>query len=149
MLRDGLSMVALLLVLVGGSSQQAYQCGVANPRVTSRITGGIETAPNEFPWVAYLRINFWNGASANCGGTLINDRWILTAAHCLYGAVGVSVLLGAHDVTISSPNQQAFTSRRWVVHPSWTYQSIENDIAVIQLPVAATINSTLIRYRYS
>lgn len=50
-----------------------------------RIVGGQESTPNEFPFMAYLEVIFWNGDIAKCGGTLISNRWILTAAHCTVG----------------------------------------------------------------
>lgn len=56
-------------------------CGVVN-RVT-RIVGGQETDVNEYPWQIGIRtIGFDNPW---CGGSLINDQWILTAAHCVDG----------------------------------------------------------------
>ena len=44
----------------------------------NRITGGSPAARGQFPWQVALIIN---GASF-CGGSLIIDRWVLTAAHC-------------------------------------------------------------------
>lgn len=118
----------------------ATECGV--PNRSARITGGIETLPNEFPWVAYLQVFFWSGTSAQCGGTLIHERWILTAAHCLYGVVNVTVVLGAHDINSpSSLGRQTFSTKKWTSHPLWRYGDVENDIAVVELPVAATMTS--------
>jgi hypothetical protein len=50
-----------------------------------RIVGGVEALPNEFPWQAYLQVETVgnNGGYYSCGGSLIADKWILTAAHCL------------------------------------------------------------------
>jgi V8-like Glu-specific endopeptidase len=41
------------------------------------------TYPNEFPWQAFLRVEMSTGSIGFCGGSLISNRWILTAAHCL------------------------------------------------------------------
>lgn len=47
----------------------------------SRIVGGNETPPNKYPWMA--RLSYFN--KFYCGGTIINDRYVLTAAHCTKG----------------------------------------------------------------
>lgn len=44
----------------------------------AKIIGGQDAEVNEFPWIAML---YYNG-NANCAGSLINTRYILTAAHC-------------------------------------------------------------------
>ena len=44
----------------------------------NRITGGSPAARGQFPWqVALVIDNAWF-----CGGSLISDQWVLTAAHC-------------------------------------------------------------------
>ena len=60
------------------------QCGVSNgaqvEEITNRIINGQEASPNEYPWqVALVRAG---GHSPICGGSIISDRHILTAAHC-------------------------------------------------------------------
>ncbi|XP_055850364.1 uncharacterized protein LOC129914937 [Episyrphus balteatus] len=72
----------------------------------NKIYGGDDTDLSEFPWLAIFEYRRRNGQrSTNCGGSLINQRYIITAAHCVAGAtereVGplVSVILGEHDTT--------------------------------------------------
>jgi secreted trypsin-like serine protease len=51
--------------------------------ISKLIIGGELSAPKQFPWQAQLRIeNSWL-----CGGSLISETFILTAAHCLIGYV--------------------------------------------------------------
>ena len=57
----------------------------------ARIVNGVNANPNSWPWI--VRLLFQNaedaesGAVGLCGGTIINNEWILTAAHCCVNAV--------------------------------------------------------------
>lgn len=45
----------------------------------SRIIGGIEAEAGEFPWLVSIQA----GNEHFCGGAIIDEWWIVTAAHCL------------------------------------------------------------------
>uniref|UniRef100_A0A668UM06 Peptidase S1 domain-containing protein n=1 Tax=Oreochromis aureus TaxID=47969 RepID=A0A668UM06_OREAU len=45
----------------------------------SKIIGGEAAAPGSWPWQSSLS----NNGSFSCGGSLITDQWVLTAAHCI------------------------------------------------------------------
>lgn len=63
------------------------ECGVQ--LTSNRIVGGNETAIDEFPFLALLYYKSANGKLRyKCGGSLIKDRTILTAAHCVEGKLG-------------------------------------------------------------
>lgn len=63
------------------------ECGVQ--LTSNRIVGGNETAIDEFPFLALLYYKSANGKLRyKCGGSLIKERTILTAAHCVEGKLG-------------------------------------------------------------
>lgn len=67
-----------------GNQNQAGQCGIIKPKITSYVANGVVTDPYEQPWYAQLTIGGLtrNDSSTFCGGTLITRHHILTAAHC-------------------------------------------------------------------
>ena len=56
------------------------ECGVPAimPSVDTRIVGGETAEPHSWPWQISLNV----GGRHWCGGSLINNRWIVSAAHC-------------------------------------------------------------------
>jgi len=108
-----------------------------------RITNGIIAEAKQFPYQVGL-LMYMEGGAGWCGGTLISDRWIITAAHCTDAlSTGVDVYLGAWDRTDrKEPNQQIiFVPKSYViVHENWEPAALKNDISLIKLPVAIEFN---------
>eukprot|EP00079_Xenopus_tropicalis_P039301 XP_017953072.1 PREDICTED: serine protease 27-like [Xenopus tropicalis] len=83
---------ALLLLTPGllGITPGATDCG--KPVVSSRIMGGQSAQEGQWPW----QVSFRNNGRHFCGGTLISDQWVISAAHCFPSSrwVNVRVLMG-------------------------------------------------------
>ncbi|KRT82698.1 Trypsin [Oryctes borbonicus] len=105
-----------------------------------RIVGGNEAFPNSIPFQAALLLTAAQGTFF-CGGSLISQRFVLTAAHCFDGVVQVQVILGAHRVQdmFESTQVRMFTTR-FTRHPGWNSANLLNDIAIIELPEPAPLS---------
>lgn len=99
-----------------------------------RIVGGQEAIPHSHPYVCALFMYF-NTIRGLCGCSIINQRTVLTAAHCTYSAQRVTVLAGAHNINQVEPTQQRRNEPResLINHPNYDTQNLNNDIAVIRI----------------
>merc|ERR1712154_497418 len=119
----------------------AAECGIEGPPSKDRIVGGFEAQENQWPWQVALFIdNAWF-----CGGALISENYVMTAAHCADGASYFDIMAGAHNVRESSePHRVEITSYNGWTHPNWDHNTLANDIALIELPSPMSFNDYII-----
>ncbi|XP_036306457.1 cathepsin G [Pipistrellus kuhlii] len=101
------------------------------------IIGGQEARPHSRPYMAYLLIQSPGGRSA-CGGFLVREDFVMTAAHC-YGRT-INVILGAHNIRRQERTQQRLSVLRAIRHPGYSEQRLQNDIMLLQLENRARRN---------
>ncbi|XP_047486669.1 chymotrypsin BII-like [Penaeus chinensis] len=106
------------------------------PAGTGRIVGGTEAVPNSWPHQVALFID----GMYFCGGSLISNEWVLTAAHCMDGAGFVDVVMGAHNIRQNEATQVSMTSTDFFTHEHWNSHSLTNDLALIKLPSPVQFN---------
>uniref|UniRef100_A0A8C9DN15 Peptidase S1 domain-containing protein n=1 Tax=Prolemur simus TaxID=1328070 RepID=A0A8C9DN15_PROSS len=94
------------------------------------IIGGHEAKPHSRPYMAFLQI--WHqGTQKRCGGFLIREDFVLTAAHC-WGSF-INVTLGAHNIVRQEKDQQVIRVKRATPHPAYSSTDYSNDIMLLQL----------------
>ncbi|XP_067035363.1 MAM and LDL-receptor class A domain-containing protein 1-like [Acropora muricata] len=126
-------MILLVLLFLGSSvSGQLLPCGYTAVS-QSRVIGGKDAIPGAWPWqIALLRFGGFI-----CGGSLISDEWVVTAAHCVARsnlASSYKVVVGEHDRRINEGTEVTVSVRRIISHPNYNRPSrLNNDIALIQL----------------
>lgn len=90
--------------------------------IQPRIVGGQKATSAQFPFYGFLNVRYTTpGKGTACGASLINDEWIITAAHCLEDAGKVIVSLGEYDLTIPEPENRDITVKLEDLHPHPEY----------------------------
>lgn len=90
----------------------SVSCGVGRQ---SRIVGGVSAKPAEFPWqVGIIYTNGYGRTGIFCGGSLIDPKWVVSAAHCFQRRVSydTAVLLGEFDVNNEEGNEVMIVAKR-------------------------------------
>jgi hypothetical protein len=124
----------------GGSSKlpKSPDCGFSNVTIP-RIVNGVPAKLGEFPWIVAL--GYRNAKNPQlpkwlCGGSLITDRHVLTAAHCIYNRPDLYLARlgdldlfdnndGAKPSTVSLANAK--------IHENYSPTRYNNDIAILTL----------------
>uniref|UniRef100_A0A4X1SHW1 Coagulation factor IX n=2 Tax=Sus scrofa TaxID=9823 RepID=A0A4X1SHW1_PIG len=104
-----------------------------------RIVGGENAKPGQFPWQVLL-----NGKiDAFCGGSIINEKWVVTAAHCIEPGVKITVVAGEYNTEETEPTEQRRNVIRAIPHHSYnaTVNKYSHDIALLELDEPLTLNS--------
>ncbi|OQR72005.1 chymotrypsin elastase family member 3B-like [Tropilaelaps mercedesae] len=139
-----LFVIAFALVTVCSGALGQPQCGVSTGDA-NYVLRGDDAAPFEFPWQISIQnpdyLQYSGKWVPNCGGSIIDKNWILTAAHCVETQPGddpkIRVVIGAHDITrygeLVSVQELVRTRDIWI-HPMYDTERIEYDVALIQLP---------------
>lgn len=71
----------LLLLVCSGSGPHTH---TAHAGRVKRAIGGAALQPGEMPWLASIRFLYWYGPYRQCTASLIHERFLLTAAHCVF-----------------------------------------------------------------
>jgi secreted trypsin-like serine protease len=100
----------------------------------AKITGGTGTVISDFPWQIYLI-----AGNSRCGGSIINENWVLTAAHCTKNSSGGSLLPADMSIKVgannpySSSEGKTYNVSQIIVNENYNSQTLDNDIALLRI----------------
>uniref|UniRef100_A0A8C4TMG1 trypsin n=1 Tax=Erpetoichthys calabaricus TaxID=27687 RepID=A0A8C4TMG1_ERPCA len=94
-----------------------------------KIINGYECPRHSQPWQAFLTTNNkrW------CGAALINEWWLVSAAHCYKPPSTLAVHLGEHNLSEVEGTEQHIKVAKAIKHPGYSYWTDDNDFMLIKL----------------
>lgn len=129
------------------------QCGISDSPRTPFMTNGNATELGQWPWQAGVSLWFeeekrWQ---LTCGGSLLNERWVVTAAHCVtkdrsnipINSKALALFLGKYYRSFEKDDVyvQMIKAAQVVVHPDYDFSKYDFDIALLQLEAPAKLTS--------
>ncbi|XP_056626627.1 serine protease 27 [Triplophysa dalaica] len=121
----------VFLVLIGVWMGEAQECG--RTPMLNRIVGGYEASQGAWPW----QVDIQTEADGHvCGGTIITEKWVLSAAHCFPNPNDISSYLiyaGRQQIQGWNPDMTSHRILRLVVPMGYTDPQLGQDIALVEL----------------
>lgn len=111
---------------------QAVSLTINNTIPKGRIVGGSLTSPGSWPWLVNIQLN----GELMCGGVLLGDVWVLTAAHCFNGNVNElhwTVVIGQYNLNKEEHGKKVYQVNRIITHPKFNQKTFNNDLALVEL----------------
>lgn len=113
-----------------------------NPEDDTNIIGGDTADRGEFPYQVSVQHKGLFGQQHICGGSVINEIFILTAAHCIteLSAHSIVVVAGMTSLIDDISTKQEIRANTTVIHERYNAVTKDNDIALIKLESSLTLN---------
>jgi len=133
-------MLKIYIILSIFASTVYAESKTKNFTIKPRIINGTQVSQDDETWRFIVAIQEYGGQY--CGGSLIAPNWVLTAAHCLSDDNGNPLVSTVHDsVGTASYNLLSMVNidvKRFIVHPGFNLNTMDNDIALIELDTNIT-----------
>lgn len=118
-------------------------CGKSVKNET-KIVGGKNSSAENWPWQLSLHIKELRGSRHVCGGSIINNQWIVTAAHCIPEQFKRKdiwiVYAGITDQSDINKNTPFYKVKQIIVHPLYKAAEMGFDIALFKLETPLPYN---------
>ncbi|XP_059477126.1 brachyurin-like [Neocloeon triangulifer] len=110
-----------------------------NSRTAKTILGGDKATTGAVPYQALIICK----GRWLCGGSLISNQWVLTAAHCVINCTTFIISIGGIQRSVNETGEYIAETNVSIAHPQYNSITLQNDIACIKLLRPVTLSQTI------
>ena len=108
----------------------------------TNIVGGEDAEIQNYPYQAALLYTSGSWTYAYCGASIINEYWILTAAHCVEGESASNTIVRVGSDNFYAQGGVSYTVEDIIIHDDYNTNTMNNDIALIKLEDPISFNNS-------
>lgn len=97
------------------------------------IFGGKKATPDQFPFLVSVRYMKNGKFEHNCGGSILDNRFVLTAAHCYKSKIKFNKYRISIGAAKREDQGQLYSIKRFIIHPRYDALTKMNDVALIEM----------------
>ena len=106
------------------------------------VVGGVDVDIEDYPWQVSLTSNPNGGGF--CGGSIIANSWVLTAAHCVNGENPSNLYIRCGSSNSFALGGSSYSVNQIIIHPSYNNPvSMAYDFALIEINEEFSFNETV------
>lgn len=123
----------------------AFSVSLQEGKSGDRIVGGQIAGPHSIPFQVALLVFRGSKDVVLCGGSIVNKKAVLTAAHCLKNSKKALIFLGGHNLikNETGTEKQLLNPSNFKIHPNFNIRRADSDVAVVLLSTPVTFSGII------
>jgi len=117
-----------------------FSTSILSITAQERIVGGEAVDINDYPWQVAI---IGSEGSGFCGGSIINDSWVLTASHCVDGESSSSLFIRVGTSELYAEGGDVYSVSEIIMHTSYDAVTTEKDVALIKIEGSFSFNENV------